>query len=159
MNWDDKFMDLAKLVSTWSKDRSTQVGAVIVNSDNRVVSLGYNGPPSGFTDDEEDYVHIRPDKYLYFEHGERNCIYNAARLGLSVSGCKIYVTDSREEHLFCCADCARAIIQSGITELVIERPSGIDNNWDKSTRVAAFMLENCGVKITYYEKGKTRSGT
>ena len=150
-NWNKRFMDMATLVATWSKDRSTKVGAVIVNEDKRVVSIGYNGPPSGFPDDKE-YIHERPQKYDFFEHAERNAIYNATRLGVSVKGCTIYISviSERNNNLFCCADCARAIIQSGIKKVVIIDSETIGEDWAKSVGAARYMFNECKVEIEYY---------
>ena len=83
-DWDSRFMDLARHVGAWSKDRSRQVGCVVVGSDNSVRALGFNGFPRGL-DDEKEQRHQRPAKYLWTEHAERNAIYSAARNG--VSGC------------------------------------------------------------------------
>lgn len=104
-------MDLASLVSSWSKDRNRQVGAVIVDHRNVVVSLGWNGFPRG-VDDGIDCRHDRPNKYFWTEHAERNAIYNAASTGHRLMDCRIYTT------LFPCAECGRAIIQSGIKEVI-----------------------------------------
>ena len=90
INWNKRFIDLAEHISTWSKDRSTQCGAVIADKENRVVSLGYNGFPTGFNDDI-DSRHESPVKYSYTEHAERNAIYNAARIGVSTRGCTMYL--------------------------------------------------------------------
>lgn len=114
MSWDKKFMGLANYIAKWSKDPSTKVGAVIVNSDKRVVSLGYNGFPQG-VDDSVVERYERPAKYKYTEHSERNAIFSAARLGVSLVGCTIYC------NYLPCADCARAIIQSGIVKVVYEK--------------------------------------
>ena len=80
MSWDLRWMSVASLVATWSKDRSRKCGAVIVDSRNVLVSLGWNGFPRGVAD-SPDYRHERPEKYLWTEHAERNAIYNAAANG------------------------------------------------------------------------------
>jgi dCMP deaminase len=114
MNWDTYFLQMAQLVSTKSKDRSTKVGCVIVGPDHEVRTTGYNGFCRGIIDDV-DSRHERPDKYLWTEHAERNAIYNAARNGIQLAGCTAYVT------LFPCADCSRAMIQSGIRKIVVDQ--------------------------------------
>ena len=114
MNWDTYFLRMAQLVSTKSKDRSTKVGCVIVGPDHEVRTTGYNGFCRGIIDDV-DSRHERPDKYLWTEHAERNAIYNAARNGIQLAGCTAYVT------LFPCADCSRAMIQSGIRKIVVDQ--------------------------------------
>jgi len=141
-SWDKKFMELALLVSTWSKDKSTKVGCVIVNKRNKVVSLGYNGFPIGFND-EVEYRHERPQKYAYTEHAERNAIYSAAELGVSLSGCTMYLS------WFPCPDCARAIIQSGISGIICTA-NDIDNaRWKDGFDKSREMLEECGVNIRF----------
>lgn len=121
--WDVRFLQLAKQISTWSQDLHTQVGAVIVTPTSEVASTGYNGFPRGTRDEEQRYE--RPAKYLYTEHAERNAIYNAARNGVALNGCTIYVeTSEPADMLGCpCIDCSRAIIQSGIVA-VVHRPIG-----------------------------------
>jgi len=109
MSWDDYFFNICKAVSAKSKDKNTQVGCVIVGLHKEVRSTGFNGIPIGVQDDDrvaERYE--RPEKYAWAEHSERNAIYLAARNGVPLEGCSIYVT------WMPCAECARAIIQSGI---------------------------------------------
>src|SRR5260370_34651295 len=104
-------MDLAREIARWSKDRSGGVGCVIVGPDNEVRSTGFNGFPRGVNDEVESR-HERPAKYKWTEHAERNAIYNAARVGIPIEGCRIYLP------WFPCMECARAIIQTGIVELI-----------------------------------------
>ena len=111
MDWDTYFMEMATLVSTKSKDRSTQVGCVIVGPNREVRTTGYNGFCRGIDDDVEER-HERPEKYLWSEHAERNAIYNAARNGIRIEDCTAYTT------VFPCADCARGLIQSGVVRIV-----------------------------------------
>ena len=111
MDWDTYFMEMANLVSTKSKDRSTQVGCVIVGPNHEVRTTGYNGFCRGIDDDVEER-HERPEKYLWSEHAERNAIYNAARNGIRIEDCTAYTT------VFPCADCARGLIQSGVVRIV-----------------------------------------
>ena len=113
INWDEYFMGVALLAAMRSKDPSTQVGACIVDGDNRILSTGYNGFPYGCSDDEFpwDRTGERNDtKYPFVVHAELNAILNAR--GKNLSGAKIYVD------LFPCNECAKAIIQSGIKEVV-----------------------------------------
>lgn len=103
--WALRYINLAKHIKEWSEDRSTKVGAVIVNKRNRIISVGYNGFPTGVID--KDTRHERPNKYDFTEHAERNAIYNAER---SLVDSTLYL-----DTFPCpCVDCARAIIQSGI---------------------------------------------
>ena len=110
-SWDKYFLNLAKYVSTKSKDNSTKCGAIIVGEDHEILSTGYNGFCRNI-DDNVESRYKRPEKYYWFEHAERNAIYNAARIGVSIKGAHIYVTGPP------CHDCGRAIIQSGIISLV-----------------------------------------
>jgi dCMP deaminase len=141
-NWHKRFMDLASYVAEWSKYPGRRVGAVIVDDRRTVVSLGYNGCPRG-CDDDDPNKYLQDTKYLYAEHAERNAIYNAAR---PLIGCTLYVM------WFPCADCARAIIQSGIKKLVARKPNVNDPDWGKSFVAALRMLEEVNVEIQWYEE-------
>jgi len=143
-NWDIKFINLAKHISTWSKDRSTKIGAVIVDKDNRIVSIGYNGFPTDINDNVEER-HQRPAKYLYTEHAERNSIYNSSRIGVSTKGCSIYISQ-----LFPCTDCARAIIQSGIDTIYCNEPNFNDERWGENFKVSYEMLIEANIKLIYH---------
>lgn len=112
--WDQFFLQLAELTATRSKDRSTQVGAVIADTSRNVVSVGYNGFPRGINDEIESR-HERPAKYLWTCHAEENAILSAARRGAAVCGCRIYVTHHP------CSRCARGIVQAGIFQVVVPR--------------------------------------
>jgi dCMP deaminase len=142
-NWDKKFIKLSSHVSTWSKDKNKKVGAVIVDNDNIVLSMGYNGIPRG-CDDTDESRYERPIKYLFTEHAERNAIYHAARHGVSLKDCKLYVT------LFPCADCARAMIQSGITKLIAPEPNLDHEVWGEHFKAAIQMMEEANIKITLF---------
>lgn len=111
INWDEYFMGVALLAARRSKDPNTQVGACIVNQENIILSTGYNGFPIGCSDDEFPWDRDGEDtKYPYVVHAELNAILNAH--GRSLRGAKIYVA------LFPCNECAKAIIQSGIKEVI-----------------------------------------
>lgn len=142
-NWDKKFIKLSKHISDWSKDKNKKVGAVIVDADNVVLSMGYNGIPRG-CDDTQECRYERPTKYLFTEHAERNAIYHAARHGVSLKGCKMYVT------LFPCADCARAMIQSGITKLIAPEPNLEHDVWGEHFKAAIQMMEEAKIQITLF---------
>ena len=142
-NWDKKFIKLSKHISDWSKDKNKKVGAVIVDDDNVVISMGYNGIPRG-CDDTAECRYERPIKYLFTEHAERNAIYHAARHGVSLKGCKMYVT------LFPCADCARAMIQSGITKLIAPEPNLEHDVWGEHFKAAIQMMEEAKIEITLF---------
>lgn len=124
LTWDEYFMGLAHLSALRSKDPNTQVGAAIVDENHRVVSVGYNGFPTGVSDDEFPWSRegdVLTSKYAFVVHAELNAILNSQR---SVRGCTIYVS------LFPCNECAKAIIQSGIKKIVYEsdKYNGVDTN-------------------------------
>lgn len=147
ISWDEYFMGVAMLASRRSKDPGTQVGACIVNDDNKIMSVGYNGFPKGCSDDEfpwERKADIETDtKYPYVCHAELNAILNSG--GNSLSGCRIYVA------LFPCNECAKAIIQAGIKEVIY-----ISNKYKDTELVKASkrMLECVGVKLTQFNSDK-----
>jgi len=141
-SWIKKFMDLTNLVSSWSKDRSTKVGAILVSTNNRVISMGYNGFPID-CDDNVDCRHQRPAKYLWTEHAERNAIYTAAGYGIKVRGLIMFTT------MYPCADCARAIIQSGVQTIYTPKPAIA--RWDESHKVATSMFKEAGICVIYIE--------
>lgn len=142
VRWDDYFMALAKLVATRSKDRSTKVGCVIVGPDNEIRSTGYNGFPRGVDDGAEER-HQRPAKYLWTEHAERNAVYNAARAGMALKGCRIYLP------WFPCMDCARAIVQSGLVEMICHEPDLNDPKWGNDFANVLTLCAEAGVVIRY----------
>ena len=143
LSWDEYFMGVAMLSAQRSKDSSTQVGACIVGSDHRILSVGYNGMPIGCSDDEMPWGReggFLDTKYAYVCHAELNAILNND--GGSLKGTTLYVT------LFPCNECAKAIIQSGIREVVY----GSDKYADaENTRAAKRMLHICGVTCRQYE--------
>jgi dCMP deaminase len=143
-NWDDRFMDLATFISTWSKDRSRQVGCVVVGPSNELRSIGFNGFPTG-VDDDEERRHERPAKYRWTEHAERNAIYNAARVGIPLQNCRMYLP------WFPCMDCARAIIQTGIAELICLKPDVSDPQWGQDFQEVPKLLTEGGVKIRWFK--------
>jgi dCMP deaminase len=113
--WDRRFMDVAKLVSTWSKDPSSQIGAVLVK-DRRILASGYNGFPRGIEDDER--LDVREKKYPLVVHAEMNVLMNALEAGISARGATLYVYG-----LPICKECAKNILNSGIVRVVIGDPS------------------------------------
>lgn len=146
ISWDEYFMGVALLSSMRSKDPSTQVGACVASQENKVVTMGYNGMPVGINDDIMPWGRVGKDeldnKYLYVCHAEFNAILNSRG---SVRDCKIYVT------LFPCNECAKAIIQSGIKEVIY-----MDDKYDGAlNNLASKRLFNlAGVKYRKYEGRK-----
>lgn len=145
LSWDEYFMGIAELSAQRSKDPSTQVGACIVSRDNKILSVGYNGMPRCCDDDlfpwDREGGNLET-KYFYVCHAELNAILNFR--GGSLEGSRVYVT------LFPCNECAKAIIQSGISEIIYKsnKYAGTDANI-ASTR----MFEAAGVKLIPYKSG------
>lgn len=140
--WHRRFMELAFLVATWSKDTSTKTGAVVVGPDREIRATGYNGLVRGVDDNIPERLQ-RPTKYDFFEHAERNAIYNACLTGTSLKGCVMYATHAP------CTDCARAIIQAGI-KMVVTNKIVIDETTPKGTwrdklAVSEQMFKEAGV--------------
>lgn len=143
ISWDEYFMGVALLAAERSKDPSTQVGACIVNKDKKIISTGYNGMPRGTSDDDVSWERegdFAETKYPYVCHAELNAILNNP--GTSLAGCSIYVA------LFPCNECAKAIIQSGISEVVYlsDKYSGTPANM-----VSKRMLERADVRLRRLE--------
>ena len=140
ISWDEYFMAVALLAADRSKDPNTQVGACIVDSENRIVSTGYNGFPYGCSDDEYPWERDGEDatetKYGYVVHAELNAILNAR--GRNVAGTRVYVA------LFPCNECAKAIIQAGISEVIYLSDKYANT---PGTLISKRMLRSAGVKL------------
>lgn len=144
--WTEYFRQLAHTVKIKSKDENTQIGAVIVGKDKEIVSTGYNSFPRGIRDDIKERQE-RPEKYFWFEHAERNAIYNAARIGVSTKGTTMYLSCGVP-----CADCARGIINAGIVRIFCEKQDvtkGI--KWADSAERSWEMFDEAGVKVCFYD--------
>lgn len=138
--WDRRFLGLANLVATWSKDPSTGVGAVIVDDKHRIVSMGFNGFPRAVRDDDA-ILENREEKLRRTIHAEANAILFAPR---SVEGCTIYVTHPP------CAKCAATIIQAGITRVVSRPPwAAFVERWADDIRSAGEMFAESGTAFDY----------
>lgn len=138
-SWTTYFFSLAEAAAAKSKDPSTKVGAAIAGPSGEIRSLGFNGFPRRV--DDSPYVRYqRPEKYLWTEHAERNAIYNAARAGIALQDCDIYVTHPP------CVDCVRAIIQTGIRNIHY-RAQTLSPHWDDHTPIAEAMLKESGVIV------------
>ncbi len=146
INWDEKIMGVAKLAAHRSKDPSTQVGACIVDDNNIILSTGYNGFPYGCSDDAFPWERegcANDTKYPFVVHAELNAILNAQ--GRSLRGARVYVD------LFPCNECAKAIIQAGITEVVYLSDKYADSD---TTRASKQMLTAAGVKLRRFESAR-----
>lgn len=151
--WDQLYITMCYLVGMRSLDAHTHVGSVITDSDNVLVSTGYNSLPRGIEIDEDEIRLSREngEKYYWMEHAERNAIYNAARRGTVLKGCKLYVP------WMPCSDCCRAIIQTGINEVIIHRngqdfyDKNTNGKWDAAYKRTLTMFEESGVKVRFVE--------
>lgn len=145
LSWDQYFMGIALLSAERSKDPNTQVGACIVDADNKILSVGYNGMPSGCKDDEMPWGRVgKPleNKYFFVCHAELNAILNYG--GGSLAGATCYST------LFPCNECAKAIIQSGIKRIVYLSDKYSDT---EATIASKMMFKMAGVEFRPYEPG------
>ena len=135
--WDKRFLEMAKLVASWSKDPSTQVGAVAVRN-RTVIAQGYNGFPRQIVDSTERYTN-RDKKYKYVVHAEMNCIYNAGFNGVSLDGSTMYVTG-----LPTCSNCALGVIQVGVKRVVMR--ADVEERWRDSWSLTKQLFQEAGVK-------------
>ena len=145
LSWDECFTQMAILIAQRSKDPSTQAGAAIVDSDNIVVGLGYNGFPRGCADDALPWERtgaFLATKYAYVVHAEENAIYNANK---PTKGCKLYST------LFPCNECVKTIIQTGIREVVYESDKYAETPMVKASKR---MLKLLKIPIRQYKRKK-----
>lgn len=141
--WDSYYLAVCNVVASRSKDPSTQIGCVIAGPAHEIRSTGYNSFPRGIRDTVAERSQ-RPEKYLWIEHAERNAIYNAARAGTALEGCTIYV------ELMPCMDCARAIVQAGIVEVVIDadRMEGYSSEfYNEHFQLSRVLFEEAKVKV------------
>lgn len=146
MDWVNYFRKIANTVKLKSKDKSTQIGAVIVGKGMEIVSTGYNSFPRGI-DDKLDFRQERPEKYFWFEHAERNAIYNAARIGVSTEGTTMYLSCGIP-----CADCARGIINAGIKKIYCERVDVTKGErWKESQERSWDMFLEADIDVCFYD--------
>jgi len=145
-DWDDIFMTMVYLVAAKSKDNNTHVGAVVVGPDKEVRTTGYNGFPRGLNDNLPKRQ-TRPEKYYWFEHAERNAIYNATLMGVSLKDCVMYTNGIP------CMDCARAVVQSGIKEVVVDKEWDRENSekWSSHAERSLQMFSETGITVRYYK--------
>ena len=146
MKFDDYYMNMAYLVAMKSKDKSTHIGAVVVGPDNEVRSVGYNSFPRGINDNLQERQE-RPEKYFWFEHAERNSVYNATLLGTSLKGCRMYTNGIP------CMDCARSVVQAGIKEVIVDKywDDNNDDIWIENANRTKVLFQEAGVSLRYWE--------
>jgi len=141
--WDQYYLDICKVVASRSKDPNTQIGCVIIGPAREIRSTGYNSFPRGIRDDVPERL-VRPTKYLWIEHAERNAICNAARAGTGTDLCTIYV------EIMPCMDCARAIVQAGIREVVVSSVRMAQYSsayYDEHFGMTEVLFAEAGVKV------------
>jgi dCMP deaminase len=136
--WNIRFLDLAKLVSSWSKDPSTQVGAVIADKNNRIVSIGYNGFPTNISDD--DRLNDRETKYKMVVHGEMNAILFANR---SLENCTLYTYPFMP-----CPRCGSMIIQTGIRKIVSFKDT--PDRWKSEFELSKKLFQEADIELILY---------
>lgn len=142
-DWDRYYLEICKVVAARSKDPNTQIGCVIIGPAREIRTTGYNSFPRGIRDDVPERK-LRPAKYLWIEHAERNAICNAARCGTPLESCTIYV------EIMPCMDCARAIVQAGIREVVIsaERMKQYSSDYyNEHFGMVEVLFSEAGVKV------------
>ena len=144
--WDYRFLDLAKHIGTWSKDPSTQVGAVIADTRHRIISMGFNGFPQG-VDDTQERLQDRETKLMLTQHAEVNALAFASR---QVDGCTAYVWPFPP-----CTQCAGALIQAGITRIVAPEVDEKAHRWGDHFALAREMYQEAGVVVDWCS-GKSR---
>jgi dCMP deaminase len=146
VEWDDYFMSMVYLVASKSKDERTHIGAVIVGPDKEIKSTGYNSFVRRLRDDIPERQE-KPEKYYWFEHAERNSIYNATLVGTSLKGCKMYTNGIP------CMDCARGIVQSGILEVIVDKFWNDTNRREdlEHSKRTIQMFKEVGVTWRYWE--------
>jgi dCMP deaminase len=151
-SWQDYFLGIAEQVKTRSKDKNTNIGAVIVDEGNIIISTGYNSFPRGI-DDNVPERQERPEKYFWFAHAERNAIYAAAKKGISTDGTTMYLTCGVP-----CTGCAIAIIQAGIKRVYFKKGAIITHSqktnvqkWREEADRSMEMFDEAGVEMIAYE--------
>jgi dCMP deaminase len=142
MKWHNRYLSIAQQVASWSKDPSTQVGAVIVGNKGQILSQGYNGFPRGIEDDA-DRLNVRDIKLSLMVHAEMNAIYNATYSGVCLDNATLYVYG-----LPICSECAKGIIQVGISKIVIPEHSITSRiEWMESWYKSNKMFNEANVKV------------
>lgn len=145
--WDYRFIKLAKEISLWSKDPSTQVGAIAVK-DKRIIATGYNGFPEGI---EDSLLRLkdRATKLAYMVHAEKNMIYNASKYGISLQNASIYIYG-----LPCCSECTKGLIQVNVSKIIMPDIKLHGNKWSDDCYFAKSSMEDVGIEVIEYNMYK-----
>jgi dCMP deaminase len=164
--WNQYFFNLIEEIRKKSKDKNTQFGCIIVGPDNEIRATGYNSFPRGLNDDLPERQ-IRPEKYIWMVHAERNAFYNAARVGVPLKGCILYIDGIP------CTDCAQGVVQVGISKVIynddrwqvyldkqqkiaeeqISKGKQPDKTWLHGIQNSIQMFKECGVELVSFKKG------
>ena len=145
-NWGNRYISLAKEISTWSKDPSRKIGAVAVGEKGQILAQGYNGFPRGILDSADRY-NDRPTKYKYVVHAEMNVVYNATFNGVSLNGARLFVYG-----LPVCSECAKGIIQVGIKSVTVFSEDEVPEIWTNSWDTTQNMFKEAGVSALWIRK-------
>lgn len=141
--WDDRYLRLAREVSSWSKDPSSKIGAVAIGHKGQVLSQGYNGFARGIREDLAPRWEDKEQKYKFIVHAEMNAIYNATYSGVSLDGSTLYIWG-----LPCCSDCAKGVIQVGIKRVVMP-DLDYPEKWVESFKLSETMFNEAGVEYEF----------
>lgn len=141
--WGNRYLSLAKEISTWSKDPSRKIGAVAVGEKGQILAQGYNGFPRGILDNPDRY-NDRVVKYKLVVHAEMNVIYNATFNGVSLDGARLFVYG-----LPVCSECAKGIIQVGIQSVTIFTDQEVPPVWNESWTITQEMFKEAGVSALW----------
>lgn len=145
--WDERFLGIASLISTWSKDPSTKVGAVAVNCDRRIVGQGYNGFPAGCKDDKYKYDD-RVSKYEMTIHAEANAIYNACNSGISLDLSTLFIFG-----MYPCPECVKALAQVRVARIVFQLGESQNvQNWENKFDLSRVLMHDLGIGFTHYKE-------
>lgn len=142
--WDARFIALCDHIAGWSKEEGKRVGSVIVGPWDEIRSTGFNGFPRGVEDgDITRHDRESGSKYIWSSHAERNAIFNAARVGIPLFGCKIY------SNYFPCVECAKAIIQSGLSAVISRPPDLTDSRWADEFKISTILFYEAGIECRF----------
>jgi len=150
-NWNKRYLELAKHVSSWSKDPSTKIGSVAVGNGGQILSLGYNGFPRNIEDDHR--LIDREIKYSLVVHAEMNVIYNASLNGVSLKDSTLYV-----HGLPICSECAKGVIQVGIKKVVMQFDKNINKKWTDSFKLTKNMFTESNISFIEYDEELINDG-
>lgn len=143
--WGNRYISLAKEISTWSKDPSRKIGAVAVGDQGQILAQGYNGFPRGILDKADRY-NERSTKYKYVVHAEMNVIYNATFNGVSLNNARLFVYG-----LPVCSECAKGIIQVGMKSVTIYTDDAVPDTWTESFELTNNMFKEAGVSCLWIQ--------